>query len=104
MSGRRSRDKGARTERHFVRLLQAAGFAAEKCSRTGYSGHDISLPLLNRDLAVECKARSEFATLYRWLASADLLVLKADRQEPLIVVPLRLAIEIATAAERASSA
>jgi Holliday junction resolvase len=32
MSGRRSRDKGKRTERAIVRLLQAQGIAATKIS------------------------------------------------------------------------
>ena len=30
MSGRRSRDKGNRAERHLVHLLQGAGLAAER--------------------------------------------------------------------------
>jgi hypothetical protein len=34
--------------------------------------------------------------LYHWLVDHDLLVVKADRAEPLLVPPLRLAIEIAT--------
>ena len=33
MSGRRSRDKGARTERAIAKVLQANGFAAAKISR-----------------------------------------------------------------------
>jgi hypothetical protein len=38
MSGRESREKGRRTELALVHLLQKLGFAAEKTSRTGYSG------------------------------------------------------------------
>jgi hypothetical protein len=54
MSGRRSRDKGARVERAIVHALQAGGFAAERVPLSGaaggrYSG-DIVLPLLGRDL------------------------------------------------------
>jgi Holliday junction resolvase len=96
MSGRASRRKGQRTERAIVRLLQGAGFAATKTSRTGYSGPDLSIPLLDRDLRCEVKCRSNgFRELYAWLDSADLLIVKADRLPPLCVLPLKLASEIA---------
>jgi hypothetical protein len=36
-----------------------------------------------------------------WLNDADLLAVRADRSELLIVLPLRFAIEIAKTAERA---
>jgi hypothetical protein len=42
----RSRRKGARTENAIVHALQDAGLAAEKSSRSGYTGHDITVPLL----------------------------------------------------------
>jgi Holliday junction resolvase len=105
MSGRRSRDKGSRTERALVRFLQSQGFAAKKVPLSGsaggkYSG-DLSIPLSNRDLITEVKCRARgFGQLYAWLADRDLLIVKADRREPLVVVPLRLATEIAAAAER----
>ena len=104
MSGRRSRDKGLRAERGLVRLLQAAGFAAERIPLSGAAGGsyigDISVPLLGVDRCVEVKARSDgFKELYAWLTDRDLLVVKADRREPLVVLPLRLALEIAVKAK-----
>ena len=42
----------------------------------------------------------EFNLLYRWLDGRDLLIVRADRREPLVVLPLRFAIEVAQAAER----
>ena len=33
-----------------------------------------------------------------WLNSADLLIVRADRKEPLVVIPLRLAAEVAAKA------
>jgi Holliday junction resolvase len=100
MSGRRSRSKGARTERSIVRALQANGIAAVRVPLSGAAGGrfagDIVLPLMGRDLCVEVKARAEgFRELYSWLAERDVLVLKADRQEALVVVRLSLAAEIA---------
>ena len=78
MSGRRSRDKGGRVERSIVRAL------------------DVVLPLLGRDLCLEVKARADgFREMYGWLEDRDVLIVKADRQEPLVVVRLSLAAEIA---------
>jgi Holliday junction resolvase len=71
MSGRRSRNKGARNERGLVRLLQAAGFAAERIPLSGSAGGrfvgDLSLPLLGVDRSVEVKGRANgFRKLYAW--------------------------------------
>ena len=96
MSGLRSRDKGARTERAIARLLQAQGIAATKISGMYKPGADICVPLLGVDRPVEVKCRATgFAQLYGWLDGRDILILKADRQEPLVVLRLSLATEIA---------
>ncbi len=102
MSGRRSRSKGARTERSIVQALQANGIAAVRVPLSGaaaaggrFAG-DIVLPLLGRDLCVEVKARADgFRELYCWLNQRDVLIVKADRHEPLVVLRLSLAAEIA---------
>jgi Holliday junction resolvase len=100
MSGRRSRAKGARTERSIVHALQATGIAAVRVPLSGAVGGrfagDIVLPLMGRELCVEVKARAEgFRELYSWLNRRDVLIVKADRQEPLVVVRLSLAAETA---------
>jgi hypothetical protein len=57
---------------------------------------DIVLPLMGRDFCVEVKARADgFRELYCWLDGRDMLIVKAERQEPLVVVRLSLAAEIA---------
>jgi hypothetical protein len=106
--GRASRDKGNRAERILVRLLQEYGFAAERVPLSGAArgrfGGDVSVPLLGVDRRVEVKCRgSGFRQLYNWLDKHDFLVVKADRLEPLVVVPFRFAVEIARLAERAKS-
>jgi hypothetical protein len=103
--GRRSRDKGNRTERAVVRLLQDHGFAAERIPLSGAAGGsytgDLTVPVLGIDRRVEVKCRGTgFAQLYEWLADRDLLIVRADRRGLLVVVPMSLAIEIAKAAER----
>ena len=57
--GRASRQKGDRTERAIVRLLQEHGFAAERVPLSGsargrFSG-DVSMPLLGVDRRVEVR-------------------------------------------------
>ena len=101
--GRASRQKGNRVERAIVHALQEAGFAAERVPLSGAAGvsylGDVSVPLLGLDRTVEVKARAHgFQQLYAWLEARDLLIVRADRREPLVVLPLRLAIEIATEA------
>ena len=97
-SGARSRDKGNRIERMFARMLTAKGFAAARINRAYRPGHDIVLSLSGRDLCVEVKARAGgFQELYSWLSGRDLLIVKADWEEPLVILRLSLAAEIAKA-------
>jgi Holliday junction resolvase len=105
MGGRASRQKGNRAERAIVHLLQDRGFAAERVPLSGAArgrfGGDVSVPLLGIDRRVEVKCRGNgFRQLYDWLNGADFLIVKADRLEPLVVVPLKFAAEIAALAEQ----
>ncbi len=102
--GRRSREKGNRLEHALVHALQDAGFGAERVPLSGAArgrfGGDLSVPLLGVDRRVEVKARTDgFRQLYDWLDGADLLIVRADRSEPLVIVPFHFASEIAKAAE-----
>jgi hypothetical protein len=103
--GRAPRQKGNRFEAHLRDLLQDSGLAAERIPLSGSAGGkyagDLSVPLLGIDRIVECKARGDgFRELYRWLDGRDALIVRADRREPLCVIPWRLAVEIAVAAEK----
>lgn len=103
--GKKSRDKGNRMERAIVHALQEAGFAGERVPLSGAMhgrfGGDVSVPFLGVDRRIEAKCRADgFKELYGWLAdNVDYLVVKADRKEPLLVLRLREAIEIAKHAE-----
>jgi hypothetical protein len=102
--GRRSRDKGNRVERAIVKYLQERGFAAERIPLSGAAGGsyigDLTVPVLGVDRVVEVKARANgFRELYGWLTDRDILIVRADRREPLVILPLKLAAEIAAKAE-----
>jgi hypothetical protein len=97
---RKSREKGLREERAIARFLQQNGFFAEKTSRTGYAGHDLTVPLIGADRRVEVKCRAKgFRELHAWLDGADILIVRADRKEPIGILPLRLAAEVAAKAD-----
>lgn len=104
--GKFSRDKGNRTERAIVRLLQDHyGLAAERVPLSGASGGrfsaDLSVPLLGHDFRLEVKARANgFTQIYDWLGTNDALVIKADRKPALIVMPLTRAAEYAAKLEQ----
>ena len=107
--GRRSRDKGNRTERAIVRLLQERGLAGERVPLSGAArgrfGGDISVPILGRDLRGEAKCRGDgggFKSLYDWIEGRDFLIIRADRKPMLIVARLELAADVVMAAERAT--
>ena len=51
---------------------------------------DINLELDGQTHKIEVKAQREFCTLHGWLAGADLLLLTADRQPPLAILPVAL--------------
>jgi hypothetical protein len=96
MSGCPSRDKGASTERAIVRLLQGQGVPAKKISCARCVGADLRVPILGVDRAIEVKRPAAgFRQLYDWLRDRDVLIVKADRQEPLVVLRMSLATEIA---------
>jgi hypothetical protein len=90
--GRAPKAKGSRFERAIVKLLQDAGLGAERVPLSGsaggsYSG-DLTVPILGRDLVVEVKARANgFSRLYSWLENRDVLVVRADRHTPLVILP-----------------
>jgi|TARA_R110000751_G_scaffold130631_1_gene232593 Holliday junction resolvase len=101
--GRMSRSKGSRVEREFVNKLRDSGVYAERVPLSGAAGGQFSgdlvipvksgtLEALNPDikeLRAEVKARKDgagFTQLEKWKGDNDLLFLKRDRQEPMVVM------------------
>ena|SRR5438067_5322136 len=103
--GKAPRQKGNRAERAIVKFLRARGWAAERIPLSGSAGGsftgDVSIPVDGRDLVAEVKVRANgFRELYGFLTGRDILIVRADRREPLLVVPLKLAADIAWKAEQ----
>ena len=103
--GKASRQKGDRFERAVVKLLNEAGIPAERVPLSGSAGGsfsgDIKAQLFGRPFVIEAKARGDgFKQLYEWLLERDVLVLRADRQECLVVLRLPLAVEIVNGTKR----
>jgi Holliday junction resolvase len=101
MSGARHRRKGDRIERELVELHRGLGIHAERyplsgASRFRGSGHDLDVYAFGPDaepLVAEVKARKDgggFIQLERWLGDYDLLALRRNNAEPLIVMPWRV--------------
>jgi hypothetical protein len=101
VSGARHRCKGDRIERELVALHRAIGVHSERVPLSGAScyrgnGADVDVYAFGRDeapLVAEVKARKSgagFTTLERWLGDFDLLALRRNNADPLIVLPWRV--------------
>lgn len=93
MSGRRSKSKGYRREVEFVELHKSLGLDAHRVPLSGavagYKG-DLRIGVRGVTLSAEVKGRATgggFVTLEKWLGDNDLLLLKRDRTDPLVVLP-----------------
>src|SRR3974377_2170075 len=93
--GRTSRRKGDRAERLLVKQFQDVGIAASRVPVSGaapgeFGGYDISIPFLDRKARIEVKHHGNgFQRLYRWLAPVDMLLVRCDRADPLVVLPFK---------------
>jgi hypothetical protein len=92
MSGLRSPSKDVRVELAIAKLI-----AGRKVSRAYQAAHDLELSLGDdRMLRIENKARAAgFKQFFDWLQERDVLIVKANYQEPLVLVRLSRAVGIA---------
>lgn len=91
--GKKSRDKGNREERKIREIFESAGI---ECKRVPLSGAvkgfkgDLLAEIGGETCKIEVKVRANgFKALYTFLDDNDYLVVRADRKEPLIVMPLK---------------
>lgn len=99
------RAKGVRIEREIVNLHKGIGIDAERVPLSGAAQyksecHDLDIYPRGRgrpSLRGEVKGRASgagFTLLERWLSDSDVLFLRRDRQEPLVLVPWRVWAEL----------
>lgn len=97
MSGRAPRDKGNRAERAVVKILREVGLTVQRVPLSGSAGGrftgDISINTpWGDEIRCEVKCRSKtfksFTQLYEWLKPVDVLIIKQDRCEPLVIMPI----------------
>lgn len=92
MAGKKHREKGARFERSVVEAFNAFGMDAKRVplsgAAAGFKG-DVHFVCQGAPRVAECKSRKAgFKVLREWLGDNDILAIKDDRTEPLIVMRL----------------
>ena len=75
--------KGIEFERQVKKLFEKAGFSVVR-SAASLGKADLYVEGIG---SIQCKARKRLS-LYNLFDGADVLVVKADRKKPLIVIPL----------------
>lgn len=97
--GKAQREKGNRNERLLVRIFQGCGIPAKRVPLSGsteYAKGDIEAEIAGQKWRLESKVRAKgFKSLYSWLQGNNALVVRADRQEALIVLRLKDFCELA---------
>lgn len=97
MSGKKSRDKGARFERYVVAKLKTMGYEAKRVplsgAADGFPGDVmVKFPCAvhgHKWLTVECKIGRQVPNfIYEKLETHKALIVKRDRKPPLVVLRL----------------
>lgn len=88
--GIKSKQKGYRLEYELVGKLREIGLNAERVPLSGASGGSFAGDLLVEGRRAEVKGRAEgFKSIYKWLESVDILFIRADRREWLVIQRLK---------------
>ena len=88
--GKKSKDKGYRLEHELVEKLKELGIQAERIPLSGAGGGSFIGDLIVEGKIAEVKGRKDgFKNLYKWLEGRDILFIRADRKEWLVVVRLK---------------
>lgn len=89
--GKKSKIKGYRVEHNLEKRLNDSGILSKRIPLSGSSWikGDIILKIDEKELLGEVKARKEgFKEIYRWIDGKDILFLKADYRDYLVVMEL----------------
>ena len=89
MAGSAPKRKGSRVERELVRLHTDAGLPCERVPLSGAAGGSFTGDLRIGRYTGEVKSRATgegFRTIERWLGKNDVLFLRRDRTQPIVVM------------------
>ena len=84
----KAKAKGSRIEREIKKIFESYGFEVVR-SAGSFGKADLEVKGIG---SIQVKARKSFSIL-NMLDGADKLVIKADRKEPYIVIPLKVYLE-----------
>jgi len=88
--GKKSRQKGYRLENELAGILREMGLNAERIPLSGAGGGSFSGDLIVNGKIAEVKGRKDgFKSLYSWLEGRDILFIRADRKEWLVILRLK---------------
>lgn len=88
--GIKSRRKGYRLERELKEKLKELGLEVERVPLSGAGGGSFSGDLIINGKRAEVKGRAEgFKSIYQWLEDRDILFIRADRKEWLVIQRLK---------------
>ena len=98
MSGKAHKIKGSRVEYEIVNALKGAGIPAFRVPLSGAGPiyGDVKFGPRHKYTA-EAKARKNgagFATLEKWMGDCDTLILKRDRQQPMVCMDWNLFVSL----------
>lgn len=111
MGKNKSKNKGYRIEKLIEELLQSSGIQAERIPLSGSMGgkYDSDLVIGTVDNPIyrcEVKARKDgqgFKTLENWKGDNDILFLKRNYQDPMVVMDIDIFIELLNHLSQVSS-
>ena len=92
--GKMQRDKGARVERLILKKMTDKGISCERVPLSGAVNYqnnrsDIDIYTGNHHFKAEVKGRklATWKTMEKWLGDSDILILKANNEEPVVAMP-----------------
>lgn len=88
----RAYKKGYRVEREILQIFEENGFQVVR-SAGSHSNIDIFISNKKVNLGIQIKARKKHS-VYSLFENADALVIKGDRKEPIICIPLKTFLEM----------
>ena len=107
MPGKAPRQKGNRFERQIVNWLKESGLNAFRVPYSGSMANfkgDVQINTKQRQYTVEAKSRSGgFKFLYDNLGINDMLIVRKDREKPLVIIDFNLLVHFLKSVDKSDA-